>query len=250
MVLDVSTIIDNKIKQLEADGVIQKAIEDGLEKAILKAIEDEITGYGTEKLIRKQVEECISETCADIGLTAYNGLIANAVSQIIHGTVAEDLQNRIEEEVTGLLLRKNKPVKLSDILDQYREYIRDGDYHDPEEKFCIICERLEKHGIFERDLAYVVAFDENGDRLDAERDYAGRIKNKGDFDIFFETFSVQKEKASIWKLYFNGEPAENMLQRRALSRFECFLLNIYLNKITILLDDVDTDDCYYNEDEY
>lgn len=46
---------------------------------------------------------------------------------------------------------------------------------------------------------------------------------------------------------FHGEPAENMLKRRYLDPFECFILNLYLNKVKITMDTekIDTDDNMY-----
>lgn len=93
MNIDFSKIVNDKIKQMDESGIIQKVIEDGIEEVILKAISDQITGYETKRLIEQQVKSCISESCADIGLAAYNGCVADAVSKIIRGTIAEDLQD-------------------------------------------------------------------------------------------------------------------------------------------------------------
>lgn len=246
MNIDFSKIINDKIEQMDKSGTIQKAIEDGIEKVILKAISDQITGYETKRLIEQQVKECISESCADIGLAAYNGCVADAVSKIIKGTVAENLQDQIEKEVTGLVLKKEKPVKLSEIFERYRETMRAG-YNgiDTDETFTLYCGQ--KRSSFVSNKYYCeCAFSEDGD-VEANVSYSDRLQNKEDYDIFFETYDYGDETAMISQVMFHGEPAENMLKRRYLDPFECFILNLYLNKVKITMDTekIDTDDNMY-----
>lgn len=249
MNIDFSKIINDKIKQMDENGTIQKAIENGIEEVILKAISDQITGYETKRLIEQQVKECISESCSDIGLAAYNGCVADAVSKIIKGTIAENLQDRIEKEVIGLVLKKEKPVKLSEIFERYREIMRDEyDGIDADKTFTLYCG--EKRTSFVSNKYYhECAFSEDGD-VEATVSYSGRIQNKEDYDIFFETYDYGDKTAMISQVMFRGEPVENMLKRRYLDPFECFILNLYLNKVKITMDveKIDTDDnmceCY------
>ncbi len=247
MNIDFSKIVNDKIKQMDERGTIQKAIEDGIEEVILKAISDQITGYETKRLIEQQVKSCISESCADIGLAAYNGCVADAVSKIIRGTIAENLQDRIEKEVTGLVLKKEKPVKLSEIFERYRESMRDGyTGMDSDETFTLYCGQ--KRSSFVSNKYYCeCAFSEDGD-VEANVSYSDRLQNKEDYDIFFETYDYGDKTAKISQVLFHGEPAENMLQRRYLNSFECFILNLYLNKVKITMDtgSVDTDDNLYD----
>lgn len=246
MNIDFSKIINDKIKQMDENGIIQKAIENGIEKVILQAISDQITGYETKRLIERQVKECISESCADIGLAAYNGCVADAVSKIIKGTIAEDLQDRIEEEVTGLVLKKEKPVKLSEIFERYRENMRAGyDSMDTDATFALYCGE-KRTSFVSNKYYYECAFNEDGD-VEANVSYSGRIQNKEDYDIFFETYDYGDNTAIINHVFFRGEPAENMLKRRYLDPFECFILNLYLNKVKITMDveKIDTEDNMY-----
>lgn len=219
MNIDFSKIVNDKIKQMDESGIIQKVIEDGIEEVILKAISDQITGYETKRLIEQQVKSCI----------------------------AEDLQDRIEKEVTGLVLKKEKPVKLSEIFERYREFMRDG-YNgmDSDETFTLYCGQ--KRSSFVSNKYYCeCAFSEDGD-IEANVSYSDRLQNKEDYDILFETYDCSDTTATISQVLFRGEPAENMLQRRYLNSFECFILNLYLNKvkITMDMDNVDTDDNLYD----
>ena len=92
MNIDVSKIVADKLAQLDADGVIQRKIEETVEKTVMDAITSELSSYTFRNGISKQVSESVSKLAADCGFSAYNGFIADTVKRVV-----QDMSSQCEQ---------------------------------------------------------------------------------------------------------------------------------------------------------
>lgn len=228
--------------QLEADGVIQKKIEDTLEKVISDAITSEINCYSFREGIGRQLRESVSEVAKDCGLAAYNGFIAQTVKSIIQDRLSADMTSKIEEALNDILVQKHVNVRLSDIFKRYREWVLEHTDEDDKHVYERYTADLEQSGdgIWKH---YVCKFSDRP----LETGHFG-YRERADIEIRFAVYG-DKISAKISSLYLNNHDMKDSIKIGALSDFEAFVTNLYYNGTDITLDaDYVDDDTSYDID--
>lgn len=244
MTIDVSSIIGGKLAQMEKDGIIQKKIEEVLEKNILAAITQEFESYSFTRDIREQMRTAVAGVAEQSGLAAYNGFIAQKVRQIVQEVCSDDLTAKVQAALDGVLLQKHENVKLSDIFKKYHEWVcRNTDESDKYDRQEYTAElKTEESGNWTR---YDALF---ADRPDANKPYSFDGDERPDIDLYFSTYG-EENTTRISTLRLNGEYINNSLRISVLTEFEAFLVNLYYNNTDILVDMEDADDYgYFNID--
>ena len=85
MNIDINSIVNNKLKEMEENKTIETLLEENIEKAITKGIEGALDSYSLLRQIEDKVEKQVSEVVNDIGFTAYNSFIAEKIKQKVEG---------------------------------------------------------------------------------------------------------------------------------------------------------------------
>lgn len=240
MTIDISGIIETKLAQMEADGVIRTKIEAALEKSILDAISSEIDSYRFTQEIREQMRTAVAGVAAQSGLAAYNGFIAEKVRQIVQDAAVGDLTAKLQTALEGVLLQKHEGVKLSDIFKKYHawvcEYTDEGDKYD-RERYTAELEVVESGNWTRYDARFA-------DRPDANRPYSIGHDDRPDIDLHLSVYR-DEGKTRISTLRLNGSYIDKQLRIGTLSEFEAFVVNLYYNGTEILVDMEDADDYGY-----
>lgn len=240
MTIDISGIIETKLAQMEADGVIRTKIEAALEKSILDAISSEIDSYRFTQEIREQMRTAVAGVAAQSGLAAYNGFIAEKVRQIVQDAAVGDLTAKLQTALEGVLLQKHEGVKLSDIFKKYHawvcEHTDEGDKYD-RERYTAELEVVESGDWTRYDARFA-------DRPDANRPYSIDPDDHPDIDLHLGVFRNER-KTRISTLSLNGSYIDKQLRIGMLSEFEAFVVNLYYNGTEILVDMEDADDYGY-----
>lgn len=240
MTIDISSIVEAKLAQMEADGVIRKKIEDALEKSILSAVTSELDSYNFTKELRDEMKKAVSGVADQSGLAAYNGFIAEKVRQIVQDAAVGDLTAKLQTALEGVLLRKHEGVKLSDIFKRYHawvcEHTDEGDKYDREWYTAEL--EIVKSGNWTR---YDARF---ADRPDANRSYSIDPDDRPDIDLHLSVYG-NEEKTRISTLRLNSSYIDKQLRIGTLTEFEAFLVNLYYNGTEILVDMEDADDYGY-----
>ena len=234
MELNIQEIADVKIKAMHESGQIKESIETGIEKIILKSIDDALDGYDLRCTIRKQISDSISDVVNDIGFSAYNGFIAQKVKEITENVMREDVANKIQKVFDDMLIAKHDGIKLSEIINGYREHlfetINDEAKWEHQHFTCDVDQ--EEDGNF---TWYTIKLSDQQLSSHEEPQIKFRILAYG-----------EKESAKICGLYFDGESVNGKFKLGSMDDFECLLANLYFNETPIILDpdDVDDDDYY------
>ena len=240
MTIDVSSIIEGKLAQMEKDGIIQKKIEEALEKSILFAVTSELDSYDFTWALRDEMKKAVSGVAEQSGLSAYNGFIAEKVRQIVQDAATDDLTAKLQTALEGVLLKKHEGVKLSDIFKRYHtwvcEHTEEGDKYDRERYTAEL--EFDERGSF---TYYDVKF---ADRPNATRSYSADPDDRPDVRLHLSTYKAEKS-TRITSLQLNGSYIGENLRIGTLSEFEAFLVNLYYNDTEILLDMEDADDYGY-----
>lgn len=229
MNINIGEIVNNKIKEMEENKVVENIIAETVEKSVTKAIMDAVDGYTIKRTIEKKIETGVSELVNDIGFTAYNTFISNKVKEITDGVIKKDLEDKIQNNLKGILLNKKENIKLSDLFGVYRDQLNDNlDY---QEKY---------------DLENFVVEIEDNDRgwitykLSQEKSKYSWDKDGIEF-VIHEKYN-DESNGTIWKIKIDGEDVNDALKPGYRSKFEDLLVNLMYNNTNIVIDVEDEDD--------
>lgn len=237
MNIDVSKIIENKLKALESEGVIRKKIEDVVEKSITAAITSELESWSFREGIGKQIKAVVGTIADDCGLAAYNGFVATKVKDIVQNVLRADLTDKLNKTLDDVLIRKHENVKLSDIFDQYRKWV--FEHTEESEKW----ERRNFHCKLETEekgygTHVTCSF------ADHQLEHSGW--GKEDPEIKFSLLVMSdKDRGHIGTLYLDGHFMKECYKVGSLTDFEAFVCNLFYNDTEIIVDLDDVDDSDY-----
>jgi hypothetical protein len=231
MNIDIQAIVNDHIKAMEEKGIIEKTIQETLEKSILGAITSALESYKLRNTIEEKVSKEVSVVAADIGFTAYNSFIAEKIKAITEGVYNADIAAKIQKTFDEILVIKRESIKLSEIFDKYREWV--NQYVDEDEKHDLEC----FHVKFEKDEHYgwinIELAQEKPDTYSSER---GMIK----FTIHKN--SDKKGYGIIFSVFIDGYDITKNFSFRLMSEFELLLINITYNQTPIEIDIENEDD--------
>lgn len=232
MNIDVSGIIEAKLAEMEKNGVIQKKIEDALEKSVLNAITSELESYSFRRSIEEQLKESTSGIAEKCGLSSYNAFISDKTKQIVQNMYTEDFAKKVQKALNDTLLKKHEDVKLSDIFKRYQDWVCEHtDYADKYDRQTFTADLdIDADGVFTR---YRIRF--------ADESLMDKWDHKPDITIGFYVYG-DKEKDTISSLWLGDKNVRETVALGYLSEFEAFLVNLFYNDTEILLDDVDPDE--------
>lgn len=229
MNINIGEIVNNKIKEMEENKVVENLIAETIEKSVVKAVSEAIDGYTIKRTIEKKVEKEVCDIVNDIGFTAYNTFIANKVKDITEGTIRKDLEDKIQGTLNGILLNKKENIKLSDLFEMYRDHLNsDADEHEKYELENFVVE------IEDNDRGWITY------KLSKE-------KSKYSWDKFDIEFIIHENyndesNGTMWKVKLDGENVDNSLKLGYRSEFENLLVNLMYNETVIEIDIEDEDD--------
>ena len=123
MNLDIKAIINNKINEMAENKVIEKQIEASLEKTIISSVSSSFGGYEFEKLIREKISTVLGEAVKEFDFSSYHGFITDYFNQLMNHHLKEDLKLKVEKSFNQILFIKRDKVKLSEIIDIYRDLL-------------------------------------------------------------------------------------------------------------------------------
>lgn len=247
MNINISEIIENKLAQMEKDRVIETKIEQAIEKNINAAIDDVLGGYTLRNELEKALKETVNSIAGSIGLSSYNGMIAQLVKDLLAQYVKQDMSDKISESVKGILFKvpDKQPIALSDLIKKYQDYLN-GYTEEPDK-----CERNEHDG-------YTIEFVTDKSiwsqsqhvKLYLDEEYKTDKHDDHDIVIDFGYIKDGDKTVKIKHLYFNGDDMEKKWNINYLSKIEVLLLNLYWNHAEIVYDieNYDEDDHYYETD--
>lgn len=252
MILDVSKIINDKIKEMDESGEIKAFIENETEKSVKEALSRFITGYKLKDAVEEECGKYIGEIAKEMGLESYTSLIAQTAAKVVEASIEGDAQVKIREAIEGMVLKKRDKIKLSEIVSEWRKHI---DTDDEEEKrdrnedndgfLCVLKRRNRYSGShFEY---YTLLLDEEGDK---DTNDLEDIEIAVRFDSLWT--GGNGNSVRIDNIFFRGSKLSKEFVHHTPDRFEQLLMNLYLNKTKVEFDkdSIDWDDHYYDTEKY
>ena len=252
MVLDISGIIEEKMKEMEQDGSIRDYIRNCVETTVKDSLERAIGGYRLKDTIQKEIEANFPEIVKDIGLDGYNGFIAETVRKTCIAQMEGEAQAKISKAIEAAVLMKRDKITLSEILKAYRDEANDNDdvewkrdmNEDHDGYTCAV--RSRKSTFSSSDWTYYTLWF-NAEGYIEEQALGSNYEDCDLVVILSGLWEGHKNEVRINDIYFAGEKVSKQFIHHAPSGFESLLLNLYMNKTPIIMDleKYDEEDHYY-----
>ena len=228
MQINIQEIVNNKLKEMDENGIVKKTIEETIEKSVLGAVTDALSGYKLKRQIEELVTEQVSIVAKNIGFTAYNSFIAQKLKQITEEVLSEDISTKLQNTMDNIFLMKHENLKLSEILNTYRDYMR---------KTVDTSEQYDLNGRFHAEFTES-SYGTKIIRLSKEKT---TYRNESEIEMWFYNHP-KSNKAYISTLCLNGKNMSNTFKIGNLYNYEALLVNLLYNKTEFEFDIEDEDD--------
>lgn len=123
MEININEIASAKIKMMEESGEIRKRIQDGVEKTVNEAIDSACQNYEFKSGISKSISNILGEVAKEVNFSAYANFLRDRMNEQIEKHVKEDMINLMRDSFEKMYFNIPEDIKLSDILDKYKEYL-------------------------------------------------------------------------------------------------------------------------------
>lgn len=239
MEININEIASAKIKTMEESGEIRKRIEDGVEKTVNEAIDSACKDYKFRSGISESISNLLGEVAKEVNFSAYANFLRDRMNEQIEMHVKNDMINLMRDSFEKMYFTVPEDIKLSDILNKYKEYIEDHLDSDDKKEW--------GHIEFSYEIEYSSFI-----RIKAG---SPKPKSYGRYDKWIEITLFKprsEEKATISYIRFDGNDFKTCMDFGKLSEFEILMFNLMFTRKEIEVD-IDEDFCfdaYFDEEEY
>lgn len=123
MELNINEIASEKINKMLESGEIRQRIENDIEQSIFRAIDSACSDYSFRSAIEKHISSVLGDVAAGVNLGAYKNFLISRINNAISDYVKADTVDKIEADFRRIYLDVPKNMKLSQIIEKYKEWL-------------------------------------------------------------------------------------------------------------------------------
>ena len=240
MDINISEIVNKKLKELESNKTVEKQIEESIQKTVIGAVSDALEDYSLKRNIEKQISEQVSDIVANIGFSAYNQFISDTIKRTVVDSAKNDIKKKITEAFDTIFVKKLDSIKISDVFKQYSEVLENLDEDErqrAEDGYSFSSFIDESDGAFKY-ITIIWALE--------SQEVRSRYSCAGDDDYKMEMrlSAYSDEPYTISSLEWQGQDLTKADSLYNMSDFEALLASLYFNKTKVEID-MDEDDMSY-----
>lgn len=131
---ELQEIVSNKVNEMVSSGVIEKAIEDAVDKCITKVLEDQFRSYGE---LSNQMEEVIKDKLRidpkSISIPTYEDQMTKVMNNTLNKFITSEAMVRFEQMAADKFGTLPAEMPVADFINKIVEYWRAGDEFDKED---------------------------------------------------------------------------------------------------------------------
>lgn len=226
--MKVAEVVSNKLN----DGTVEKLIEQELEKAIVKSLDDIFSYNGAgKKLLKEKLSEVMVPAIEKHDFNRYLVKLDEVLTDIVNQTSLADNQ-KILENFEGLMKEPNiKEIKLSEIFKKYCEHVAKNVDTSELEAICEDGEPYYQHVTANMEVEHV----DKGWFKSMYDDCFVKFTCEEDEELNCQIKLYKKSSDDKWSI-LNGIEAIEINSLRNLSDFEVFLSVIQRSFTKIIMD--------------
>lgn len=234
MKINVNEIFENKLKELEEEGFVEKVINESIENSIKKAITEAFNDYSVRRKIEDKLKNEIDKSLDFLDFSGYNQFMIDKMQKLIHAAKDVDLSNKVKSMIDEFLQPQENELKLSKLMEEYREMLMDDEQYDYDDRFG-----------FEIDTEFSYA---TYIYIDEKIDSGYLSRNKSKYNYKYQV-QIDNKTNLIKSLRIDGDKTDKILHLGFRDNFEGKLIRAYFNKtkINIDVDEDDVDTTLYEE---
>jgi hypothetical protein len=140
---DLNNAVNAAMANITSNGTVEKIIEEQLTKTVSSLIHDQLREYSDfGKALKEKIDTDLSVSLSNVTFTEYNKTILNLIEGAVNNAVTGEAQEKLKSDLNKLFEAPPKVVKLSEIIEKYKEESQDYD-RDDAEKIALIIEPKE-----------------------------------------------------------------------------------------------------------
>jgi len=125
--LDINKIVNDKVKSILESGDIEKSIEDAVETSVKKALTDKFECYTFTRELEKKFSTFVDPVLSELDFSSYAGIVKSRMLSVINSVLDKNIADQVESLEKSLFKINNDPIKVTSILDEFKEECRDDD---------------------------------------------------------------------------------------------------------------------------
>lgn len=141
---DITSAVAKGLGQLIDSGRIETMIATQIEKTIGEIIQREMKEYSDfGKIVQEAVKAALTFDPQRISLPSYNAMVCDLIRQHVENAMRKDAADHVKKLMDELLGTPPKQIKLSDLVEQFKEHVKDCWRYDGEHAVTCIVEKTE-----------------------------------------------------------------------------------------------------------
>lgn len=244
--------VNEKIKEMEDSGSIQKRIEENIERSVYNAI-DEVFGNSWSDFnsgLKEKMKNEVPTILNQIDISCANEFILTKAKNYINCLYDKEVSEKIVKNLEKLFVKNYQGITISDIYDKFIEMIKDMSND--------ILDRDKLNIDDENYCSFIFEINHCGPAFSGSsfEEYSVTIRLNEDEEYISFAFSVwtldclekKRNIATIHSLVINGERIDEKFNMSLFNDFELMLINIYLSKTEVDFKNLN-DEIFENEIE-
>lgn len=140
---DFNMAVQTAMKTMTEDGSIEKLIEEKLRETVGSIVHEQLRSYSDfGKALQEKIDKELSIDLKNVTFTEYNKVVLNLIEgQVNHAVTGEALE-KLKSDINKLFAPPPKEIKLSEVVDKFKEESMEWG-HDDAEQIALIIEPRE-----------------------------------------------------------------------------------------------------------
>ncbi|MGD9172157.1 MAG: hypothetical protein PVI97_19225 [Candidatus Thiodiazotropha sp.] len=140
---DFNTAVQAAMKKLTENGSIEAVIEKQLLETVKNIVHDQLRSYSDfGKALKQKIDDELRIDLQHITFSEYNQVVLNLVQGQLNNAVTGEAHQKLKDDLDELLETPPKEIRLSDVIDKYKEESSEFD-RDGAERITLIIEPKE-----------------------------------------------------------------------------------------------------------
>ena len=218
---DITSAVAKGLGQLIDSGRIEKVISEQIEKTISDIIKEQMRAYSPfGEHVKAAVKAALTFDPQAIALPSYNVMVCDLIRQHVENRMRGDAADHVKRLMDELLGTPPKQIKLSELVDQFKEHVKDHWRYDGEHAVTCIVERTE-YGSLWLNL---------GTKPDMD-------KYKCEFKMLISKPYKGEEPLTVATVWLDHTEVKSGLFLADRTGFERFLFQLWTCKVPLVLDE-------------
>lgn len=122
---DIAELVQNSVANIATTGQLNEIIEKALTKTVEDIVESQLRSYSDfGRALRAKIEADLVVDLSNVNFTEYNKVVMSLVEGAVNNAVTASAEEKLRKDVAALFEAPPAQIKLSELIDKFKEEIR------------------------------------------------------------------------------------------------------------------------------